>query len=746
MQGWLMVDFLMYGEPPNRNIDRMFNKLSLSEQEDWEIDYYEISKASPDELYYTFPLKTGTPLLLDENYVDKLILITESQNQMIVDTEDTPPFIVDALKELVESDLYVQRRGTAMIQSPVCTVWVWSRAMWNNNKAAGLINISPFIERLNVNSGGDGANFNMSLSPAGATFFRKLKGGGWRLEETDYIKQNGKLGYLSNSAINKNDTERADYFFNNVLQKNDMIFIQFEPLNIEQPEPHLAESYFVGENNLPNQFFDMIGFIDNVGYSMNPLNSMVTINVGGGDMTQLFNQDSFYFYPEQFLLEEQGGMYYNMEDEKGLKRTTNQLAGFTQEFYRKLGTIYSFILNALSTTGLVPGELFSFYGDSVSKYYYVGGLDQNNEAKWGFEPADGAYQIVKLVIDERIADRHIVDKNLGIESGSVFSFMQRTIVPPFVQILFDTYKSQYYITIRQAPWDKKGYKELAEMCEKNFTITNEDVITETLSFNTNEIYTWYRLIPKASFAGVTEETVWIFFKAVKFPEYTDVFGERILELTSNYLNFSDEVETEKKEQHQASTVMNQAVKDLKFMVDCYAYMPFTRTGTLTIRGDRRYRKGLIVYHEPTDEYFYVDSVAQSFRSDAMSTDRTTILNVSRGMKKSYIDMYFNIIETPFEEGSYNSKNKFKEKPPETKTPETKTPETKTPEGETPEVKPAEEEYSQEWIKNTISEWRVNSGNFKFFLMRKQMGPSINKEGTVEVGIPEFHYGQSVIDD
>jgi hypothetical protein len=182
------------------------------------------------------------------------------------------------------------------------------------------------------------------------------------------------------------------------------------------------------------------------------------------------------------------------------------------------------------------------------------------------------------------------------------------------------------------------------------------------------------------------------------------------------------------------------------MVDCYAYMPFTRTGTLTIRGDRRYRKGLIVYHEPTDEYFYVDSVAQSFRSDAMSTDRTTILNVSRGMKKSYIDMYFNIIETPFEEGSYNSKNKFKEKPPETKTPETKTPETKTPEGETPEVKPAEEEYSQEWIKNTISEWRVNSGNFKFFLMRKQMGPSINKEGTVEVGIPEFHYGQSVIDD
>ena len=80
-----------------------------------------------------------------------------------------------------------------------------------------------------------------------------------------------------------------------------------------------------------------------------------------------------------------------------------------------------------------------------------------------------------------------------------------------------------------------------------------------------------------------------------------------------------------------------------------AYLPFTRKGQIIIRGDRRIKRGKWVYYKKTNEMFYVNSVSNSavINSDG-TVDRTTILNVSRGMIKDFIigvegNSYFNII-------------------------------------------------------------------------------------------------------
>lgn len=690
-QGWKKKDFLLYGgEIGNRNIDRMVAALDFLELHDWLKSWQEFSEFSDVSKYNGMPIKNGVELILDSNYIDKLILITESENQVIVDTLDTPPFLADALQQLVDSKKYVQRIGEATIFSPKVKVWVWSRNLWENKHTSGLVNLSPFVDTLTFSSGEGSGSWNMTLAPVAAEFLEDLKTGVWNIRGNSFIKQNNRLGYISNSSINREDDLRATYYFNNILQKNDMIFIQFEPLKFTEEDSRLDESIIIGQNNLVKTMFDCIGFIDQVGYSMQSQGGDVVINVSGGDMMHLLQQDAFYFYPEQFLLSKSGGMFYNLvEDEKGLSRTTNQLSGFTNEYYRKLGTIIPFTINALSRTGLVDSDLFIPYKDSRTKFFGV--VDD----VWGFTPSEGAYQILKIVMDERIQQRHIVDKNLGIESGTILSFLQRMVTPPFVQMLMDTYQDQFYLTFRQAPWDKAGYMELAEACYDNFTIYNRDVISENLNFNTDEIYTWYRLIPKPAVAGAAaDQTVWTFFKAVRFPEYTKWFGERPLELTSNYLNYHDLGTTDAEKKNDSKSVMDQAIKDLKLMVDCYSYMPFTRRGTLTIRGDRRYRKGLIIYYKPTDEYFYVNAVNQQFRSNIQGADRITTLTVTRGIVKQYAKHYFRIIKTPYDEdGSLRR-----------------------------------DDYSQDWIKGIAGKWKVRPWIFSFFIQRGQFAknPALDK--------------------
>lgn len=82
-----------------------------------------------------------------------------------------------------------------------------------------------------------------------------------------------------------------------------------------------------------------------------------------------------------------------------------------------------------------------------------------------------------------------------------------------------------------------------------------------------------------------------------------------MSFTDQYLNYK---ETEGPEATQSlANFQAAATNDLIYIMESTAYLPFTRTGTITINGDRRIKVGTFIYFEPTNEFFYVSSVVNN---------------------------------------------------------------------------------------------------------------------------------------
>jgi|GEM_PF-5351323 len=251
--------------------------------------------------------------------------------------------------------------------------------------------------------------------------------------------------------------------------------------------------------------------------------------------------------------------------------------------------------------------------------------------------APGIWGIIKMVIDPEIKDRQINDASVSFLTGSLFSFFEKLCQKPFVEFFGDTYGDQYYFVARKPPFTRQSFLSLPTI-----TIKDEQVFSDSFSWNNDEVYSWFQLEPNGNYIG-GEQQIWQYLSAVFFPEYAELWGSKPLSVTTNYITFIKET---------GKVLLKEAEKDLQFMIDIHSYLPFTRKGTITIRGDRRFKRGMKIFYEPTGEYFYVDSVTQTFQSAEGILNRTTVLQVSRGMVAMYADIeiedqytpsYFNLI-------------------------------------------------------------------------------------------------------
>ena len=192
----------------------------------------------------------------------------------------------------------------------------------------------------------------------------------------------------------------------------------------------------------------------------------------------------------------------------------------------------------------------------------------------------------------------------------------------------------------------------------------------------------------------------LYMPAIFFPEYAAIWGSRDFTLQSQYVNFYNSgywnQTTDAQKKRNGENIIKNAVKDLKYIIESNAYIPFTRSGTITLNGDRRIKRGTIIIM-PNNEQFYVDSVSNSISFNNNSVERSTTLNVSRGMFQEYIDgkkvngelmSYFNIIDfgKDFDVDNITTEN---------------------------------------W-KKAFSSWKVNVNVFAFFLKRSQILSSYSK--------------------
>lgn len=351
---------------------------------------------------------------------------------------------------------------------------------------------------------------------------------------------------------------------------------------------------------------------------------------------------------------------------------------------------------------------------------------QNQQIQDEEKPSKGIWQIIKLVVDDNIRNRRIVDSSIGNEHGSLINALRKIAQEPFVELLFDTYGDQYYITVRKPPFDKKGLISVLEdqdiLTDKpsNHTsntgpnpyegddeykkqstiidIEEYDILSDSLNYGvTNQIYSWYRLTPQNLIGGQANDMAFAYLKAIYLKEYADIWGSKPLDISTNYIPYFPVVD--KNSKLPTGYFLKQGILDLKYMIESNAYNPFVRQGTITVVGNRLYKKGTFVRLKSTNEIFYVNNVSNSYSQTDRVITRTTTLQLSRGMVEDYIKgqeydgvnySYFNIVDTEIDD------NKF-----------------------------LRQDQGYDDFNKLLANWKVNTEVFNFFLNKKQFAHKAN---------------------
>jgi murein DD-endopeptidase MepM/ murein hydrolase activator NlpD len=268
----------------------------------------------------------------------------------------------------------------------------------------------------------------------------------------------------------------------------------------------------------------------------------------------------------------------------------------------------------------------------------------------------GIWQIVKLIIDDNAAFRQVFDTTITNSTGSLLNWFNKVCQKPFVEFMGDTWGDQYYFTARRPPFDAAAVKEAyADALYSNngyLSIHPNKVLSTSLTWSVNTAYSWYRLAASVGFNN-NDDIGGI--PAVFFPEMAALFGSRVCNIQSNYVNLiadgSSAIHNQDKEV--ADTTKENVIRshyrcllDLKYLIESTIYVPFTRQGTITLYGDRRIKRGSWVYFVPTGELYYVEQVSNTFKSVGDSIQRTTSLQVSHGM-------FVRNIESAWRNGEYD---------------------------------------------------------------------------------------------
>ena len=290
----------------------------------------------------------------------------------------------------------------------------------------------------------------------------------------------------------------------------------------------------------------------------------------------------------------------------------------------------------------------------------------------------GIWQIIKLVIDKGVVGRRLIDSSLSTDQGSLLNFVRKVAKEPFVEFYCDTYGDQFHLIVRKPPFDKVSMQNLlknkinteeGEVNVLNSIVDVElhDVINESIHFDSTEAYSWYRFEPKniGSTGGNTLTT--LYTPAIYFEEYAKIWGSRPLVVEHNYNPYISSVTEDGVTD--ISRFEEQALYDLKYLIESHAHLPFTRQGNITINRDRRLKRGSFIRYKPTGEIYHIDSVQHSTSISDSSIDATTSLTLSRGMVERLIDGivvngvrigYFDIINTEIqvEKKKYQDETKF----------------------------------------------------------------------------------------
>lgn len=449
-----------------------------------------------------------------------------------------------------------------------------------------------------------------------------------------------------------NEGAQVKSFQEKFIQNNDIVFIRFERLKKEKSTGDLDLGKQVNleipvSKIAKNNIWDMIGFVDTCTSSFEAQGNVKSITIEGRDISKLFMEDGCYFIPLLNATDTFSHWYEMSEDSIWFKRNvltgafSNLLWSYAEKPIREC---LWFIVNVMSTIGIAKNNVFDSWQDKRTEGYDIGAKEKR--------PVNGVWQIVKVFVEDILEKRVLIDSSIANPNGTLLEYMTRVCQFPLVEFYFDTYVNTIDVVVRQPPFNKDAilgaYKN-----GQYVTIASDNLQGYDLSYDTRS-YSWYQLRVMDNHAGQRNTTSLAFVPIVYLDDYAEVFGNKKMSFTDQYLNYK-ETDGVNKTQTLAN-FQEAALNDLIYIIESTAYLPFTRTGTITINGDRRIKVGTFVYFEPTNEFFYVSSVINNVSFLDGNLQRQTIMQVERGMYVPILSNSFSSVKNRQDNAGEESKD------------------------------------------------------------------------------------------
>lgn len=551
------------------------------------------------------------------------------------------------------------------------------KAYWGDNYEE-LISDEEYLPDTNVTSALDGTGVNAKIISMNVRIWIYVKSIDKVIDLSPYVlqvvttksKQTGEFSvllapfYFNGSSFKFGDSVLEQFnvvsntgaqvkpFQEKFIQNNDIVFIRFERLQKEKDKGELETGKRV-ELGIPiskvgrNNIWDMIGFVDTCTTSYEAQGNTKSITIEGRDINKLFSDDGCYFIPLLNVTDTFSHWYEMNEDSIWFKRNvlTGAFSNLLWSYQMKpIRECIWFIVNVMSNIGVAKNNVFDSWQDKRTKSYDLGVKEKQS--------VNGIWQIFKVFVEDVLEKRVLIDSSIANPNGTLLEYMNRVCQFPLVEFYFDTYVNTIDLVVRQPPFNKDAilgaYKN-----GQYITVKTENTYGYDLSYDTRS-YSWYQLRVMSNHAGQNNTTSLAFVPIVYLSEYAEVFGNKKMSFTDQYLNYKETEGTDAT--RSLANFQAAATNDLIYIMESTAYLPFTRTGTITINGDRRIKVGTFIYFEPTNEFFYVSSVVNNVSFLDGNLQRQTIVQVERGMYMPILSNSFSNVKDRKDNAGEESKD------------------------------------------------------------------------------------------
>lgn len=619
--------------------------------------------------------------------------------------DDIETFISESMRSATSSPNYERSlktitKGKIIKKMPRPRVWIWCKSLGLEENLDGnapkyssegeIFDLSPFLMNVSTNVGQGGGSFSFSLPP----LVCECSKDGWKIKKATLNEfssnTEGERNFVAKNSVNHfpaGEPRRNTFLFHQMISSNDLVWISLDNPSTE-PIDGLKDSLKndiegrISNTELPGRFWDMIGLVDSNSQTYSASGASIGITVSGRDLTKLLIEESSYhtrISETQVQQMDAAGLIVNDNPKNwGRPGRTNDVANTIFSLQttaaRTVGEMLSYIISNLAMIEVAPDSLFAGYqeqeereeGFGISKYEFWN-MDDNTKKTF---KAAGIWQIIKLQIDNyAVNDRTVIENRLAVFSGSLIGASKMFVDGRFIELFGDTYLDQYFLMVRRPPYNRKCvFDYLDKITDSNSnqatdeaissssagfenngqTIDDSLVVSDNLSWFSGDVYAWYR-ISTMSTNSFDKFNAGNIFPMVFFREYCEIWGNKSLDVQSNYLPWN-KIPTKTNQEDMESAFSQQLYEDLAYLVESNSYLPFTRQGTITLKGERRIKRGTWIRYAATGEVYYVDQVKQVFSINANTVERLTILTVSRGMVETnssgqyILPLYFKIID------------------------------------------------------------------------------------------------------